>query len=395
MHTDTIHPPHPEVHRFEDDYVTKNLKIAPLPKTLARRPGYGTLGRAIVLRADFFDMDFKPGIKFHSYRLKVNPDNMKKGHQIFAIEKLLRTYGPFKGIGVATDGATEIVTTELLPDNPPMFTVTMPNGNGHGAGGRRATGSYNGPWNIKLVHKVSISPHALKVCLRDTNYRASKEEIQNEANLVRMLNILMSAYPYKSPGTHIAGKGRNKVYRLDNRKQSMDMRGGVEAVRGYYSSVRLGAGRIMLNLNISHGCFYKPGLLVTTINEFSAMWGQDRDRLNSYVKGLKVYALHLPPRENGTGKKERPIKTIIGLACPGDGPNGRDKHPAKVKQLGSSANNVQFYWNKEDGSSGFVTITDYFLQREFYVSFNSEMHFANNKRQIITVDLMFLRLAQS
>jgi hypothetical protein len=367
------------IHNLEDEHLAKSLRTPPDERALARRPGYGTLGRPVLLRANFFDMDFRPGIKFHSYQIKIKPTTIKKNQQIFALEKFLRNYEPFKGIGVATDGATEIVTTERLPDNPPIYTVSMPVAKGRGSGGRKSGENHNGPWDIRLVHKVSVSIHDLKTSLRDNKYQIGSDEAKIEAHAVRMLNILMSSYPYKTPGIKIIGKGRNKVFRLDGRKQSFNMKGGIEAIRGYYSSVRLTAGRIMLNLNISHGSFYKPINLADLIEEFRVMFKENREVLDRYVKRLKVFAQHLDARENGAGKMEKPVKTIWGLANPKDG--GRE-NPPHVKRLGSSADNVSFYWKRDDGKSGYVAVTEYFLQRKFAMLFLGQRYFAKTNHRL-------------
>ncbi|KXG53098.1 uncharacterized protein PGRI_001480 [Penicillium griseofulvum] len=351
MLTDPVEPPSSRVQAFEDRYVAEASKAREVVKSLARRPGYGTQGRAIVLRANFFPMEFKPGIKFHSYRLKIKPD-VKKGQQKFILESMLRKYAPFKNMGVATDGATEVVTTELLPDDIPPFMCSASDGNGSGSGS-----SYNGPWAATLNHDSSYSPDDILAAIENVNCR---EEIDNEAPSLRVLNILMSAHPFKDAGICIIGKGRNKFFRMDRRKQSMEMTDSAEAARGYYSSVRVCAGRIMLNLNVSHGAFFVPGPLSRLTNEFVDNHGKDRDLLHRWVRGLKVYAMHLRTRENGAGVQERPIKCILGLATPRDGRGSSNPvHPPIVPRVGSSPANVKF-WMGDDKKGDYMSVADYF-----------------------------------
>lgn len=356
MLTDPVEVPDVKVHHFEDRYVTEAAKVRPSPEALARRPGYGTAGRSIVVRANFFPMDFRPGVKFHSYRLKTKPETNKKGQQKFIMQSTLRKYHLLTKVGYATDGVTEIVTTELLPTNPKPYTCSM-NENGKDHSGK--SNVYTGPWDVTLELDSSYSPEEMIACLRDHHHR---EELEKEAPCLRVLNILMSAYAFKDAGTSIIGKGRNKFFRMDRRKQSIDMKGGIEAVRGYYSSVRLGAGRIMLNLNVSHSAFYRPGLMTNLVHQFADLHGQDRELLHRYVKGIKVYALHLESRENGAGEMEKPIKSILGLATPRDGRGHKSEesgHPPEVLRVGSSANNVRF-WMEKDGKKGYISVAEYF-----------------------------------
>ncbi|CAI7666099.1 unnamed protein product [Penicillium glandicola] len=358
MLTAPVEPPSSRVHEFEDRYVAEAAKTRTESGSLARRPAYGTQGRATVLRANFFTMEFKPDIMFHSYRLKIKPD-AKRGQQKFILESMLRKYPLFnQGIGVATDGATEIVTTSLLPKDRASFTCSMNSGHGHGQESGKPK-SFTGPWDVTLTFDSSYSPADMAACLADINHR---EEIDKEASCIRVLNILLSAHPFKDPGIVIIGKGRNKFFPIDKRKQSVAINGGAEAVRGYFSSVRICATRIMLNLNVSHGAFFCPGPLPRIIHEFKSLHGENRDVLDRYLKGLKVYATHLEPRENGSGVKEKPIKSILGVASPRDGRIGQNPvNPPQVERLASSADNVKF-WMGDENKGKYISVTEYFFK---------------------------------
>ncbi|OQE42916.1 hypothetical protein PENCOP_c003G05851 [Penicillium coprophilum] len=353
MLTDPVEAPSSRVHIFEDRYVAESLKARPLANPLAQRPGYGTQGRSIVLRANFFPIDFKPGIRFYSYRLKIEPP-AKKGQQNFILENMLRNYPLFKKIGVATDGATEIVTAQSLPEDRPPYICSMGNGNGHGSG---SSANYTGPWQTTLNFDSSYSPAEMLAAIEDVNQR---ELIQNEAASLRVLNILMSAYPFKDPGVCIIGKGRNKFFWMDRRKQSVVIKGGAEAARGFYSSVRVCAGRIMLNLNVNHGAFYAPFSLAKLLQEFTPIEGKNGDVLNRWLRGLRIYVTHLKPRENGAGVMERPIKSILAISNPKDGRGSSNPvHPPIVPRLGSSASSVKF-WMGDDKKGYYISVTEYF-----------------------------------
>ncbi|KAK4865201.1 hypothetical protein LT330_001824 [Penicillium expansum] len=364
MLTDPVEAPNARVHALEDRYVVESAKARPESGSLARRPGYGTQGRPIVLRANFFLMEFKPNVKFHSYRLKIKPEP-KKGQQMFVLQSMFRKYPLFnKGVGIATDGATEIVTTELFPNNREPFVCSMGGGSGQGSSKSKA---YTGPWEATLTLESSFSPADMMTCLEDVSHRG---EIENESPCLRVLNILMSAYPYRDSSVAIIGKGRNKFFRMDRRKQSMEMRGGAEAVRGYYSSVRLGAGRIFLNLNVSHGAFFNECLLSDILIAFVQIYGNDRKLIGRFLKGLKVHALHLEARENGSGVKEKPVRTIFFVATPEDGCNG--PNPPRVVREASSADNVQF-WMGDEKKGKYVTVSEY-----FYKTYNKKLKYAGD-----------------
>ncbi|CAG8932475.1 unnamed protein product [Penicillium salamii] len=391
MFKDTIPNLDGKMINHEDQCVASFLEDRKDPKSrvtdakgvvLAYRPGYGTLGRPLNYRANMFVMDFQPGMKVHSYRLKFSPTDITRGQQTFVIKHMLRLYAPFveKGARIATDGATEVVTLDPLPEDRGVHCVSMPKGNGNDNTGQRPQHSQRpqrsqqgqGPrWTVTVEHKESHLINDVLGGLRDPRFRKvvpNKDTSDTEGshgtyaetNVVRMLNILMSAYPNRTPGTFIVGRGRNKVFRLDQHKQCHYLGGGIEAVRGYYSSVRLAAGHIMLNLNISHSAMFRPGSLIKMMDEFRAVNGESRELLNSWLSRLKVYALHLPKRENGDGQMEFPVKHILGTAKPGDGQE--DKHPPRVKNVASCADNVQF-WYEDGDNGGYITVTEYFRRR--------------------------------
>ncbi|KAJ5086789.1 hypothetical protein NUU61_008096 [Penicillium alfredii] len=328
-------------HEYEDSWIKKTQAIAPPKDALARRPGYGIQGRLITLRANFFELDFRPGIIFHSYNVVVTPANPIRAQMKDLFSQIL-DIPELASVTYATDFANEIVTLADLPvvqgrrfevgfenqPNPKIFTVTL---------------SKNG----------TINPELLLTQLRNDERR---DTVPSEEGTVRALNILLSDYPARNTSVEVVGKARHKVFRMNPQtKQSWDLGAGIEAVRGYYSSVRLAAGRILLNLNINHGSFYSEGPLMGLVENFQNTFGRDRVLFNRYVKGLRVETSHLGPRTSRVGKSLKRIKTIAGLASPLDG--RRTEHPPQVPNLGSSADHVCFW---QDTTNQYISVTDYF-----------------------------------
>lgn len=340
---------------------------------LAHRPGYGTLGRSFFLRSNMFLFDFKPGLELFSYRLKFHPPDIARGQQQCAIRSMFSRYQPFldQDSNIATDNATEIVTMKPLSETRRPYQFQMP---GNGNGNNRAR------WTITVAFIESHRLEKVLENLRDSKLRKvvpnrdgtdaeGSDVTRAETSVVRMLNILMSDYPNKTEGTVIVGKGRNKVLKIGPEKQAVYIGCGIEAVRGYYSSVRLAAGNIMLNLNISHSAMYRPGSLINTLDEFVNTQGQDRDNVGGFLARLKVVATHLPPRDDGTGNMEPVVKTIWNVATPQDGlPRPGDPpnpHPPRVARVASSADHVEF-WREVNGRGAYITVTEYYRQGELH-----------------------------
>lgn len=292
-------------------------------------------------------MMFKPGILFYSHTVICKPEPTPKRHRDEIFARLMR-HPKIIGAGSATDKAQELVASQNLEDISPI-TISVNNDHGEMK-----------EYKITLTLSVTINPQTLLQTFRNTNVKTKAPE---EDNAVRMMNILMSGYPSKDQGVVIKGATRNKVFWIDTRKQVCDLKGGLECLRGFYSSVRPTAGRMLLNLNVSHGTFFRPGPLCNLVREFEEVFKQDRPIFHRYIKFLRVEVTHLPSREED-GKTVRRRKTIWGCATPDDAKHS--PHPSKVPRVGSCANNVQFFEEERDksgnptGRGDYISVAAYF-----------------------------------
>lgn len=337
------------IHQFENSCMKELKESKPRTGELASRPAYGTKGREIVLRANYFVMDFKPDVKFHSYIAKISPEPKPKRF-LLEVWKQILAMPAIRQAGVATDNATELVTLgNILPLSPLRIRVD------DGANGHK-------DYTVDLSSNTVIDPKDIISGLRNEKLRTI---IKDEAIFVRALNILMAAYPATDRGVVTLGKGNNnKFYWVDQRQQSQDLGGGLECIRGYYASVRLAAGRALLNLSVNHSAFYRAGPMANLTAAFQNVHGRDRQLFNRYIKTLQVECTHLTDKtENGQARR---IKTICGLADPSDGTD--EEHPPKIARLGSCADNVQFYMAEQDK---YISVRQYFKDRK-YTNFEAE-----------------------
>lgn len=221
---------------------------------------------------------------------------------------------------------------------------------------------------LSLTRGTIIKPQKVLDALRNDNLR---EQIEDEATAVRVMNTVMGAVPFRDPRVLVKGRERNKIVRIDDKKQAHDLTGGIESLRSYYSSVRLGGGRVLLNLNVNHGAYYCPGPLVDLIEGFKRVFGENRSLLHRYVKTMRVMVTHLPKVEENGGMAYRQ-RTIWGVAQPSDGADESD-NPPRVRRIASSAKNVEFFEEEKDrngkptGKGKYITVADYF-KKSMYLS---------------------------
>ncbi|KAJ6083898.1 hypothetical protein N7486_010698 [Penicillium sp. IBT 16267x] len=336
---------------FEDQCLKDGPRSSGFEKP-ARRPAYGSLGKLITVRANFFEISLDPKREFYSYSVAISPEpqpkRLKKDvfDQLLKHERIAAVYG-------SSDMAQELITSGPL-ESLSSIKIDIPGGN------KKEPKSYT----VKITkaeEKDGVVHRFSQGCLSNS-LKTTKQEypVEQEAIATRAINIMMTRIPYRDSGVVITGKGRQKFFWIDNRKQFAYLGGGLEVLRGFFTSVRLGADRLLLNVNVNHGTFFRPGPMIDLTTGFMQEYGEDRQLFNRYIRGLRVEVSHLPPDKDENGVEKRRQKSIWGVASPNDGKKG-DKCNPRVKNLGSSPANVEFWETDHDGNGGkFTSVKDYF-----------------------------------
>lgn len=317
------------------------------------------MGEPIKLLANFFDIHFKPDVKFQTYKVACSPEPEPKRHRMEIFRKLLAIPNIRNAIA-ATDGAQDLVTLASI-GNPPPLKITV--------GGAGDTKMYT----LTITPQDPVDPHAILKALRNTQHRAP---FPDEAVPLRILNILMGALTFGDSRLAVKGKERNKIIRIDNGKISSDLGGGIECLRAFFSSVRFTSGRILLNLNANHSTFYRPGPLARLMDDYKRIHSNDLEFLSRYLKNCRVGVTHLPKIEEN-GQMVWRQKCIWGLAKPTDGRSQKEgepdpmQHPPKVPYVGANADEVEFFEDKRDasgketGQGAYITVAQYFRKRMY------------------------------
>ena len=85
--------------------------------------------------------------------------------------------------------------------------------------------------------------------------------------------------------------GRNRFFFPSADSRPVPLGGGLEAWRGFYSSVRPTYKQLMVNVNACTTAFYTPGNLAEAMITFrNASFGA---RPSAFVKGLRIKTTHL------------------------------------------------------------------------------------------------------
>jgi hypothetical protein len=93
----------------------------------------------------------------------------------------------------------------------------------------------------------------------------------------------------------------------------MSLGGGLEAWKGFYSSIRPAYNQLMVNVNVCTTAFYTPGNLADAMTTFrNASFGA---KVNVFVKGIRVEATHAGYRKSIKGMAKETARTFV-FDCP-------------------------------------------------------------------------------
>lgn len=116
--------------------------------------------------------------------------------------------------------------------------------------------------------------------------------------VVSALNLILAAHPNRSAGGGVM-VGRNKFFHPSAAEPPVSLGGGLEAWRGFYSSVRPAHKTLMVNVNICTTAFYTAGNLAEQMQLFvTASFGA---RANAFAKNVRVQTTHLGYRKTVKG----------------------------------------------------------------------------------------------
>ncbi|KAH0173237.1 Piwi-domain-containing protein, partial [Aureobasidium melanogenum] len=328
--------PNQEVQALEDSRVkhTAGKVIERFPG----RPGHGTKGVSIVLRANYLHLKtaFETGkqeVPLYRYAVgTVGGERLSKPKMRLLVTNLIKD-PLFAGRQVATDYAGIIVTTEKLDLGPTdrkqgkieVIDPALPafqgpdNAQAQEARSRRTKG-----YELSKTGEFSLADlvRALQAVQAGAWFGA-------QGDVVQLLNIVLSKVPNDTPNVY--SLGQNKYYPGVGSPlmEQVDITGGLQALRGYYASVRTSSNRILVNLNVASAAFYKPGPLMDLVSEYvggysgQAPRAQDLVRAEAFIRMLRVETNYLKALDaNGKPKKDaqgRPqtvpgFKSVVGLA---------------------------------------------------------------------------------
>ncbi|KJK66451.1 Piwiago-like protein [Aspergillus parasiticus SU-1] len=198
-------------------------------------------------------------------------------------------------------------------------------------------------YKARILYTNTLRVSQLIEYLTSTDFNQYNEKLP----MIQALNILLKHYPMTSSDLVSRGGTRaNRTFPLSNKAPLSDkahLVGGLTAIRGLFSSVRLAAGRVLVNVNVSHGAFYNSGRLVDLIDTFQKANGKSLTALNEFLHGIRGRTLHLRERRNRGGELIIKPKTIHSLARRGDGTDLPLNRKPGLQSFGAGSKGIKFW----------------------------------------------------
>jgi eukaryotic translation initiation factor 2C len=328
------------------------------------RPAYGTNGKAIVLYTNYFELKgVSPNTELYRYSLSFQPDNELPKPKKKRLVELLLTMAPFAGLPVASDWAQILVSPKKIPLNDKRGAYKL---EWYPADGEPLPAqSSNESEKVKQARRKNthqalveeLGTVSIRDLLNDLSQPTSNYPLKLET--IQALNVIMAHGP--SSQRNITTAGGNKFYPFGTHPQLQiaNLGGGLQALRGYFSSVRTSVNRILVNVNVATGAFYKSGPLLEVMNDFTGGRNPENDfqqrKMAAFVRKLRFETNYITDTDKSGNTKK--------------GPNGHPITKRKVhvisdlSRYGQNALTTKFKEMDANGSVKEVTVNAYFLRK--------------------------------
>lgn len=290
------------------------------------RPGYNTQGKSILLFANYMNLAIEQGLEFFRYAIDIGPGSDKKVPSVKRCKRLVQLlleehFANERG-HVATDSRTNLISAKKLDkinenEENTEFSVRW----------KEADEIEYRDDAVTYVMKVTFTgPIAVSDLINYLTSANVSDFFASKSEVLQALNIVVGEHP-KSRGD-VGSRGANIHFPLNpDPSDRFSLGEGLEAIRGYFVSVRAATARLLVNVQVKYVAVYEHGSLASLI-------GKNPTSLFNLEKFLKTVRVALTHFRDKNGNPVRREKTIWGFARKGDGASLKDKSPRGVTKKG-------------------------------------------------------------
>ena len=309
---------------------TQELAKLYLSQDTPIRPGYGTRGVPVILRANYFQILPDAASMLYRYSVDISPavDNRRLKARVI---QLLLEDSPLSALapGLASDYQATLISTAKLEHEHLELKVNYRDE------GEQTSAPGSKQYQIRLQETGAFPVTQMIDYLTSTSVSAA---FADKAPVTQALNIIINHAPKSKKPSTLSARRNVHFTSIGSSAKSFDLGSGLQAWRGYFTSVRLAASRVLVNVQIKHVSMYKSVRLDELMKEFQQQNGPDPRKMEKFVRRVRIERLHLKRRKQG---KPAAPRSITGLATTKDG--RRQPKPPKVPSYGETARQVQFF----------------------------------------------------
>ena len=236
---------------------------------------------------------------------------------------------------IATDFKSNLVCGGMIPQNLRLIKIKYSHEDDSGTSNDRRT----------YTIRIEDTPPVLKIS-ELKNFLSSTTVIaplSDRESMLQVLNIIFGHHARSSLTISMIGGNKAFTNAQNQHVERQYLGDGLEAIRGYFLSVRLATFRTIVNVNVCHGAFYEAIRLRYLIDHWakdSANWKWHE--LETFLKGVKVKTNYLRDTNHSQVTQVRSIQSFASTED-GAGTN----HPPKVLEYAAAPRQVSFYLDDE------------------------------------------------
>ena len=311
---------------------------------LPLRPGFGVIGKEVLLWTNYFKLVSDGDLTLYRYNIEISSDGVgrapvgKKAKRV--VQLLLEEHLQLYQSDIATDFRSTLVSRNDIEVWEEGYLVTY-----------RAEDEDDPAPNAKQ-YRVRLHSTGLLTVSELVNYLTSSQAglmFGSKEEIIQALNIVVGHHP-KAASTITTVAANRHFDRNSGPHDKMSLGAGLQAIRGFFVSVRAATARIIVNVQVKNMAFYDEGPLDQIMQVYVQQNGPNKVNLAKFLKKISVDVTHIT-RTNSSGRRIPRIKTIQSLATRDDGRSRA--HPPIVPQFGAGAKEVQFFLDDVgEGASG-------------------------------------------
>ncbi|KAH9848679.1 argonaute-like protein [Lenzites betulinus] len=262
---------------------------------LPSRPGFGTVGKPLKLRTNFFPITVPKGPIFE-YDVNVNPwaNNKRMRRRIYELAEQTDEWKKAGLTGKAAHDRGAKIYSSFKLTQPLEIKVLYTEEGTEDDENKREPKEFQ--LNVRFIQPLETKSLS-RFLEGHPQYRNC-----DIMPVLNALNVILAMHPNRVGGGGVM-VGRNKFFHRSPKVPAMPLGGGLEAWRGFFSSVRPSWKQLMVNVNVCTTAFHAAGNLADRLLEFSNASHGARSAMS--VRGVRIRTTHVGYRKT--------IKTVAKL----------------------------------------------------------------------------------